>query len=820
MAGTTSASALQADTGGSGELVGRSRDLDAMMAVLGAAGRGPRLATVEGPTGTGRTAMLNAIAERAEAAGFRVLQATADPREGDAEFGVAQQLFEPLVRRAAGPVPGVAGRAADHALYLLAADLSLDGPVLLTVDDLQWVDPRSVSWLCYLTRRIARLPVAVVLAHASGARTEEPVAVAELLAAARHRCVLGGLDRPAVARLATATLGADVSAAFVERCHAETGGNPLLLTELLRLVRHRCPSPGVAPPTVAGELGAENLGHLLLARLRETDPVAHRLLGAVAILGRTDLGLAAVAAEADPVHATDATHRLDQAGLLAVDATSSALVLTVPAGFLLRSLRQALSHAAGRPAHRRAALALAERRAASGDVDAHLASAAEADAGPWAGPAPGPPGAALLGSTDRAARAFALSLDPTDPARACDVALAVLDDLDDRLDLSAPHLAGELVCAGSALLHGERHLLLAERAERLVAAARRGSLPLLAGWAYAVLAQARAALGQHAEAVTSARACLQVARGAGGHRLAGTTLATATLAGSLAELGEHGAALRALAEADLAAELPEAWTSNGVLYQRGLVRLAAGEPETALRDLLECGRRLRLRRVANPAVLPWRSRAAVALALLGRSEESVAMAAEEARLARRCGLVRTFGISLAVSGILREPVTGRGEINEAIDLLNRSDAYLDPEHRVIDLGRRLGRREVSPLQGPVPRLIRQLHGHGQHVLAARLTDLRADCPAPAGPRPAPRRTPPGGVLTAHERRLVAMAVEGSTNDQIAVRYGVSRRAIEFHFTQIYRKLGIGRRAQLHGALSGGPFAERRDAAGGAPPRLA
>jgi DNA-binding CsgD family transcriptional regulator len=42
-----------------------------------------------------------------------------------------------------------------------------------------------------------------------------------------------------------------------------------------------------------------------------------------------------------------------------------------------------------------------------------------------------------------------------------------------------------------------------------------------------------------------------------------------------------------------------------------------------------------------------------------------------------------------------------------------------------------------------------------------------------------------------------MAISGQTNDQIAGIFGVSRRAVEFHFTRIYRKLGITGRPQLH-----------------------
>jgi DNA-binding CsgD family transcriptional regulator len=74
-------------------------------------------------------------------------------------------------------------------------------------------------------------------------------------------------------------------------------------------------------------------------------------------------------------------------------------------------------------------------------------------------------------------------------------------------------------------------------------------------------------------------------------------------------------------------------------------------------------------------------------------------------------------------------------------------------------------------------------------------------PRPAGratPSPAPRRAAFGpDALTPHEHRLITMAIEGHTNHQIAERFGVSRRAIEFHFTHIYRKLGITRRPQLY-----------------------
>ncbi|MFD3487617.1 LuxR C-terminal-related transcriptional regulator [Streptomyces sp. NPDC058665] len=57
-------------------------------------------------------------------------------------------------------------------------------------------------------------------------------------------------------------------------------------------------------------------------------------------------------------------------------------------------------------------------------------------------------------------------------------------------------------------------------------------------------------------------------------------------------------------------------------------------------------------------------------------------------------------------------------------------------------------------------------------------------------------------LSAHEQRLARMILDGLTNRQIADQLQVTQRAVEQHITRIYRKLDIGRRAQLAVALQG------------------
>ncbi|MEU4895294.1 helix-turn-helix transcriptional regulator [Streptomyces sp. NPDC044780] len=78
--------------------------------------------------------------------------------------------------------------------------------------------------------------------------------------------------------------------------------------------------------------------------------------------------------------------------------------------------------------------------------------------------------------------------------------------------------------------------------------------------------------------------------------------------------------------------------------------------------------------------------------------------------------------------------------------------------------------------------------------------------APAGPHvpDAGRPEIEAGELSAHERRLTRMMLDGLTNQQMAERLRVSPRAVEQHITRIYRKLDISRRAQLAVALHGRP----------------
>src|SRR4051812_22410371 len=136
-----------------------------------------RVLLVEGAPGIGKSRMLAATAARARAAGMAVLEAEAGEQERDFAFGVVRRLFEswladagPEARArgflgAAGlaapvveprhpeelvPLPRDRSAAVLHGLYWLVANLAAERPLLIAVDDLQWVDAASAQWLAYL----------------------------------------------------------------------------------------------------------------------------------------------------------------------------------------------------------------------------------------------------------------------------------------------------------------------------------------------------------------------------------------------------------------------------------------------------------------------------------------------------------------------------------------------------------------------------------------------------------------------------------------------------------------------------------------------
>ena len=229
----------------------------------------------------------------------------------------------------------------------------------------------------------------------------------------------------------------------------------------------------------------------------------------------------------------------------------------------------------------------------------------------------------------------------------------------------------------------------------------------------------------------------------------------------------------------------------------GKLRLGAGDLRAAAEDSLEGGRRFVEWGVQNPGVWDWRSVRARALHALGEHEEALALATEELALARRWGTARAVGISLRTLGVVEGGEAGLARLAEAVAVLARSEARLEHAHALVDLGaglRRANRRaQARPPLAEGMELARRCGG-------TLLADRAAHELAAAGARP--RRAQLTGIdaLTPTESRIASLAADGRSNPEIAQSLFVTRKTVEFHLSNAYRKLGIHSREELAEAL--------------------
>ena len=302
-----------------GPLLEREREvasLDALVrqAVAGEAG----VALVEGPAGIGKTRLLIEVRERAAEAGFRILRARGGELEREFAFGLVRQLFEPVLvdeeargralagaavaaepvfelKGDGGEVAGDPSFALLHGLYWLTVNLSADRPLLVAVDDLQWCDRASLRFLAYLVRRLEGLPVLGAISVRSSEPGPESAALGEI---ASYPLTVSIQPRPlspgAAADLVRERLHQDPDERFTAACHHATGGNPLLLGELLKALDAEGARPDGAHVDAVSNLSPRAASRAVLTRLARLPEEAWKLARSAAVLGDdADLSVAA-----------------------------------------------------------------------------------------------------------------------------------------------------------------------------------------------------------------------------------------------------------------------------------------------------------------------------------------------------------------------------------------------------------------------------------------------------------------------------------------------------------------------------------------------
>ena len=374
------------------ELVEREGELDALTALVDGLAEGrSRAALIEGPAGIGKTRLLTAARQVAEERGIPSLGARGSELEREFPFGVVRQLIEPAllqrpnrtelfegaaeIAQAVFAPPGTESLGGDasfavlHGLYWLTLDLVGDRPLLLTIDDLHWCDRPSLRMLAYVVRRLEGIPLLIVATLRTNEPGTDPALLAEIAQdPMTDRIQPGPLSPAAMPALIERRLGSAPDGAFAAACHDATGGNPLLLDELLKGLA----SEGVEPRTdrvgVVRDLGPRAVSRAVLLRLARLSDAEVAVARALAVLGEgAEVAEVAALTGLDEATVAQATGELMRVEILRREQ---------PLGFVHPLVRDAvyddLPPAQRELEHNRAAQALREAGAPPERVAAHL----------------------------------------------------------------------------------------------------------------------------------------------------------------------------------------------------------------------------------------------------------------------------------------------------------------------------------------------------------------------------------------------------------------------------------------------------------------
>ncbi|MGZ4412523.1 MAG: AAA family ATPase, partial [Gaiellaceae bacterium] len=263
-----------------GSVSGRETELAAIDSLLAAAPEVLRSLVIEGEPGIGKTTLWREGVARAVAEGFQVLSCRAAPAEARLSFAGLGDLLAPVPPAAFRALPSPQRRALEVALLQaeqrgaaahpraigtatvsLVTALAADAPVLVAVDDVQWLDRPSANALGFALRRLEDAHVAVVATLRLRSGPSELLSA--LPADTVQRLRLGPLGLDALYHVLEGRCGRALTYSVLRAIERASGGNPFYALELARnLDGQLAPGSGDALPV------PEDVRGLVAGRLR------------------------------------------------------------------------------------------------------------------------------------------------------------------------------------------------------------------------------------------------------------------------------------------------------------------------------------------------------------------------------------------------------------------------------------------------------------------------------------------------------------------------------------------------------------------------
>jgi DNA-binding CsgD family transcriptional regulator len=282
---------------------GRDLELAAVNALMESATEGPALLQIEGEPGIGKTTVWEAGLATAAELGMQLLVSRPAQAEATLTFAALADLLTAvdtatlralpapqrhalevaLLRASPGQTPPDPRAVATGVLSLLER-LGASQPLLVAVDDVQWLDSASAAALAFAIRRVGNdCPVSVLTtARVESGRALDPLGLEPLGPEGRSRLRLGPLELAALHDLVDARLEVSFPRPVLQRIEQESGGNPLFALELGRALRDSGLRPGPGEPLPLHH----GFRELLEARSAQLQPAARGALLAVALMGQ------------------------------------------------------------------------------------------------------------------------------------------------------------------------------------------------------------------------------------------------------------------------------------------------------------------------------------------------------------------------------------------------------------------------------------------------------------------------------------------------------------------------------------------------------
>jgi DNA-binding CsgD family transcriptional regulator/TolA-binding protein len=289
-------------TGRSGAVVGREAELASVRQFCRAVPSGPVAVVITGDVGIGKTTLWTEAVSEAARRSYRVLTSCPTAPEAHYPYAGLADLFEQvgdevlaslppaplralqvaLLRAEPGGHP-LEPRAVAAAVRAVLVHLAEAGPLLVGLDDLQWLDPPSTRALSFALRRLGNQPVGVLLSARATPDLPVPLGLDRALDERRlFRLPLEPLPLEAVERLLQSRLGAGLAQPLISQLYETSGGNPFFALELgrARLLRGPSAEPAEAWPV------PDSLRSVLRERLAALPAPARSALLAASALAR------------------------------------------------------------------------------------------------------------------------------------------------------------------------------------------------------------------------------------------------------------------------------------------------------------------------------------------------------------------------------------------------------------------------------------------------------------------------------------------------------------------------------------------------------